>query len=164
MLYIKNGIIRDSSKTLQTEDGRTIFNAPQEQWEAEGWVVCEPEIVPEPVLTFEDKVQALIEEARAYRDSIEIPYSREERVALRQMTEDLLEAGYESAPILEDREEHIDLTQFTAYLKALNVVEIESRKVLEDHISAIELLSTEEELENYNYTENYPELPELPVV
>lgn len=164
MLYKKNEIIKDSNAVLQTGDGRTIFNATQEQWEAEGWTLCEPEIVPIPEPTFEEKKQSLIEEARNYKDSLGIPYSREERVALRQITEDLAEAGYTSAPILEDSEDYFDLNDFLRYLKSLNVYEIECKRVLEDHIAAIDLLGTEEELENYDFTLNYSAVPEIPAI
>lgn len=162
MLYIKDGILRDSSKYLQTEDGRTIFNASPEEWQAEGWVPYVPE--PEPVYekTIEDLKQELKQDAESYMYSnLEMPISREERTHLRLLARDLLENGYSEARIFQD--ENIDLLEFIRYLKELNLVEYQCQETLRSHLKTIDRLETEEDIIKYDYTTAYPKIPELSV-
>lgn len=167
MLYIKDGIFRDSKKPLVTLTGITIFNAPQEQWEAEGWKEYIPELEVQSTSreekSLEELQEDLIQDAKDYMSStLEIPISREERTRLRILAEDLLEEGVTQAKILDDRDEYFDLNEFIKYLKKLNVVEYEWKLTLEDHILAIELLETRNEIDRYDYTLNYSPLPQLP--
>lgn len=164
MLYVKNGILRDSSKYLQTEDGRTIFNASSAQWQAEGWKPYVPD--PEPVYekTVEDLRQELKQDAESYMlSNLELPISREERTHLRILAQDLLEAGYIEARILQDENEKIDLLEFVDYLKALNRTEYFWKETLRGHLANINRLDTEEAVERYDYTTGYTELPELSI-
>ena len=162
MLYIKNGIYRDSKKFLQCEDGRTIFNASPEQWKAEGWKEYVPE--PEPVYekTFEEKQLDLIEDARNFKMSLaDIPYSREERTFYRQLAKDLLEEGLTEAQIFDENDTNYNLEAVVKYFRDLNIFEYECRNILQVHISAIKEIKSDEELDNYDYTLGYPEAPTL---
>lgn len=162
MLYVKNGIFRDSKKFLQCEDGRTIFNASPEQWEAEGWKEYVPE--PEPVYekTFEEKQLDLIEDARSFGTSLtDIPYSREERTFYRQLAKDLLEEGLTEAQIFNENDTYYNLEAVVKYFRDLNIFEYECRSILQDHILAIKEIKSGEELDNYDYTLGYPEAPTL---
>lgn len=162
MLYIKNGIFRDSKKFLQCADGRTIFNATPEQWEAEGWKVYIPE--PEPVYekTLEEMKEDLAADARNFMEStLELPISREDRTHLRILAQDLLEEGIEEAKIFEDEDRYVNLKDFIEYTKKLNVVEYQWRETLNEHLHNIKLLETEKEIDRYDYTLGYEKLPEL---
>lgn len=162
MLYIKDGIFRDSTKYLKTSDGRTIFNASREQWEAEGWKVYVPEPVPVEEKTLEDKKLDLLEDARNFKESVmEIRMSREDRVYLRQLAEDLLAEGIQEAQVFDDRDDFIHLPSFLDWLKDLNVLEYTYRTVLQNHLDAIKKLETEEDVDNYDYTTGYPDIPEI---
>lgn len=162
MLYIKDGIFRDSKKYLQTSDGRAVFNASPEQWEAEGWEVYVPK--PEPIRekSLEEKKQDLLEDAKNFRRAIfNVPYSKEERAYYRILAEDLLEQGETKATLFDDTEQEVDLQEAVGYFKALNIIENQITKVLNLHLNAIEKLETEEDINNYDYTTGYPSIPEF---
>lgn len=163
MLYTKNGTLRDSKKYLQTSDGKVIFNARPEQWKAEGWEVYVP--APQPVYerSLEEQKLDLTEDAKNYKEAaFNVPYSKEERAYYRQVAEDLLADGeVEAALFDEEPDEVVDLAEFVDYLRNLNIVENKFKKVLANHLAAIEKLETEEELDNYDYTTGYPEVPQF---
>lgn len=163
MLYIKNGILRDSKKYLQTSDGRTIFSAHPEDWEAEGWKVYVPELQPVYKRTLEEQKLDLLEDAKNYKEAaFNVPYTKEERAYYRQVAEDLLADGeVEAALFDEEPDKIVDLAEFVNYLRDLNIVENKFKKVLANHLAAIEKLETEEELDNYDYTTGYPEVPQF---
>lgn len=162
MLYIKDGIFRDSKKYLQTSDGRTIFNAHPEDWEAEGWKVYIPEPQPVYVGTVEEQKLDLLEDAKNFKEAaFDVPYSKEERAYYRQVAEDLLEQGEREAFIFEEEDTPVYLPDFVKYLKDLNIVENQFKTVLYEHLSNIKELKTEEDINNYDYTTGYPEVPQF---
>lgn len=162
MLYIKNGIFRDSKQYLQTSDGKIIYNASPDQWEAEGWKEYIPESAPNYQRTLEEKKLDLLEDAKNFYETVlDFPFSREERLHYRELVEDLLAEGLVEVPIFESREDSINLQEFLDYLKDLNVLEYTCMQVYRDHKKNIERLATEEDVDNYDYTTAYPEIPEI---
>ena len=164
MLYIKNGILRDSKKYLQTSDGRTIFSAHPEDWEAEGWKVYVPE--PQPVYekTLEEQKLDLLEDAKNYKEAaFNVPYTKEERAYYRQVAEDLLEEDEQEIALFDDEPDKIvNLFYAVEYFKTLNVLENQFKKTLAKHLEAIQNLTTEEEIRTYDYTTGYPEnIPQI---
>lgn len=164
MLYIKNGILRDSKKYLQTSDGRTIFSAHPEDWEAEGWKVYVPE--PQPVYekTLEEQKLDLLEDAKNYKEAaFNVPYTKEERAYYRQVAEDLLEEDEQEIALFDDEPDKIvNLFYAVEYFKTLNVLENQFKKTLAKHLEAIQNLTTEEEVRTYDYTTGYPEnIPQI---
>lgn len=164
MLYIKNGILRDSKKYLQTSDGRTIFSAHPEDWEAEGWKVYVPE--PQPVYerTLEEQKLDLLEDAKNYKEAaFNVPYTKEERAYYRQVAEDLLEENEQEIALFDDEPDKIvNLFYAVEYFKTLNVLENQFKKTLAKHLEAIQNLTTEEEVRTYDYTTGYPEnIPQI---
>lgn len=164
MLYTKNGILRDSKKYLQTSDGRTIFSAHPEDWEAEGWKVYVPE--PQPVYerTLEEQKLDLLEDAKNYKEAaFNVPYTKEERAYYRQVAEDLLEENEQEIALFDDEPDKIvNLFYAVEYFKTLNVLENQFKKTLAKHLEAIQNLTTEEEIRTYDYTTGYPEnIPQI---
>lgn len=163
MLYVKNGVFRDSKQYLETPDG-VIFNATPEQWEAEGWEVYVQPVQPvsEYKRTLEEKKLDLLEDSKNFYETVlDFPFSREERLHYRELVEDLLAEGLVEVPIFESREDSINLQEFLDYLKDLNVLEYTCMQVYRDHRKNIERLATEEDVNNYDYTTAYPEIPEI---
>lgn len=164
MIYVKDNVFRDSKKFLRTADGRTIFNATPEDWLAEGWV----EYVPEEHSSeskgkpIEELKEDISNDARNYRNTnFEISTSRENRMYLRLLAEDLIAAGYSSARIFDDREDEVDLKKFIDFCKEANKVEYSWKMTLVKHLENISNLKNEADIKKYDYTTGYSKSPEL---
>lgn len=163
MLYEKNGITRDSKKFLECSDGRIVFNATRDQWEAEGWKEYEPLPVPAPKKSLEEIREEQLIDAKNFFDSLfEGELSREDRVYYRQLAQDLLDQDVTSARLfLPDDTREYDLNKVLDFFKEFSLLEFQNREILQMHLSNLKNLKTEKELVDYDYTADYSVLPDL---
>lgn len=169
-MYIKNGEI-NSGYLLRKADGSISFNAPKEDWLAEGWeeyaefenIQIEPE--SNPVENLQTLKREIIGECTEFYNSVILQVQIDQqfdwipinlRAAYRDTLEDLKAVGetkvnWKGKDILID--EAVD------YLKKVNVYEYRCKKIYDTHIKNISKLETTEEMEMYDYTKGY--LPNL---
>lgn len=183
--YIKdaNGekTIKFANKIVIIKNGFQIINPTEEMLLEDGWVeYIEPqkESVIEQELTDEEKFnkvkQDLINKIIEYDKSNEVnicyiefanqqlPYwaDKLERGALKSAIQDCINCG-RGKYRLDLREMgislEIDCENALHLLSKLEVYAIDCYNTTTDHLFAVNNLTTIEELENYNYRENYPE-------
>lgn len=159
VIYVKDGVFRDSRKFLKTQDGRTIFGAQPEDWLAEGW---EEYILPEPEESTPEEIkQQILENLEEYYNSEVrgfetsrgvVVLNGSERLELRNQLERAKSRGKEE--YLYEGERY-SIGFFLDFLDNLEDIEFDNDQVLETHKINIENLGTIEDLENYDYTRDF---------
>ena len=183
--YIKeiNGkkTIKYANKIVIIKNGFQIINPTEEMLLEDGWVeYIEPksESQTQPELTDEEKVniakQELTEKILEYDKSDEVnicyiefanqklPYwaDKFERGSLKSAVQDCINCGRENYRLdLRELGIFVEVNCESALhnLSKLEVYAIDCYNTTTDHLFAVNNLTTIEELENYNYRENYPE-------
>lgn len=151
-----------------------IINPTDEQLIQAGWMEWIPEEHPEPQKTLEQVKEEKIAEIMEYDSSSNvneffihygnsyIPYwgSKADRVSLRRAVEDYIEQGIENYR-LDIREMGIYITLSCDWLldvlRQLEVYATQCYNTTTDHIYAVNALTTIQEVEDYDYTLNYPD-------
>lgn len=151
-----------------------IINPTNEQLEEAGWLEYIPEEHPEPQKTLEQVKEEKIAELMEYDSSSAvnefyihygentIPYwgSKADRVSLRRAVEDYIEQGIENYR-LDIRDMGVSITLSCAFLlnvlRQLEVYATQCYNTTTDHIYAVNALTTIQDVEDYDYTLDYPD-------
>lgn len=171
--YIKNGKIKHRNQIIVRKNGKQIINPTEEMILEDGWVEY---VIPEP--TDEQKLQRAINnklhDIEWYDSSNEVnscvisymgqemPYwaNKTERSVLKTAVEDCLKVG-RTTYRLDIRDLGISIPinceLLLTMLSQLEVYAIDCYNKTTDHIYAVKNLTTVEDIENYNYREDYPE-------
>lgn len=182
--YIKeiNGkkIIKFANKIVIIKDGFQIINPTQEMILEDGWIeYTETKYeIPEIELSDEEKFnrtkQELVEKILEYdkSDNVNICYiefenqqlpywvDKLERSSLKSAIQDCINCGRENYRLdLREFGVSIDVNCENALkmLSQLEVYAIDCYNTTTDHLFVVNTFTTIEELENYNYKQNYPE-------
>lgn len=174
-------IIKYANKIILIKNGFQIINPTQEMLLEDGWVeYIEPksEVQTQPELTDEEKFniakQDLIEKILEYDKSSDVnicyiefanqqlPYwaDKLERSSLKSAIQDCINCGRENYRLdLREVGIYVDVNCENALniLSQLEVYAIDCYNTTTDHLFAVNNLTTIEELENYDYKQNYPE-------
>ena len=171
--YIKDGKIKHRNQIIVRKNGKQIINPTEEMILEDGWVEY---VIPEP--TDEQKLQRAINnklhDIEWYDSSDEvnsciISYmgqemsywaNKTERSILKTAVEDCLKVG-RTTYRLDIRDLGISIPinceLLLTMLSQLEVYAIDCYNKTTDHIYAVKKLTTIEDIENYNYREDYPE-------
>lgn len=146
--------------TIRLDNGGAISNPTAEQLIADGWVEYIPP-VPDPVeLARANKLSSL----EAYDSSEEVNafylgdkamwLTPDERTNYLLTLQAAAEAGIERVPF---EGVVVPTADAIAAIKAISVYAMQCVAVTAGHRAAIEALTTQEEIEAYDFTEGYPE-------
>ena len=171
--YIKDGKIKHRNQIIVYKNGKQIINPREEMILEDGWVEY---VIPEP--TDEQKLQRAINnklhdiEWHDSSDEVnsciisymgqEMSYwaNKTERSVLKTAIEDCLKVG-RTTYRLDIRDLGISIPikceLLLTMLSQLEVYAIDCYNKTTDHIYAVKNLTTIEDIENYNYREDYPE-------
>ena len=166
-------VIKPANKIVINKDGMNTFNPKEEMILSDGWVeYVIPEVTEEEL--FRQTLTRKLNEINDYDsseyvntciiscDGVQMNYwaNKLERSSLKTAVEDYLKVGRESYR-LDIRELNISLQipceRLLTMLSELEVYAIDCYNKTTDHIYAVKNLTTIEDIENYNYRENYPE-------
>ena len=163
--YIKNGKVVSGYK-LEKADGTIVLNAPEEMWLEEGWQKVEQLTnidLGYNAPSFEELKQDILNECETYYETTvcEVMFNGEllwvpieTRTAYRLLLEDVKASGEET---VEFKGVTLPIDQALAALASINAYCYQVSKVYNSHVAAINNLSTIQELEQYDYTANYPD-------
>ena len=167
-MYVKDGVIRSRNKIVLVLDSKQIINPSEEEILSNGWI----EYVE--VETIEKAKQRKISEIESY-DSSEsvnecfisyydqtIPYwvDKSERNDLKSAINDCILLGKDTYRLdIRDLGVSINVkcNDLLRMLSALELYAIECYNKTTDHIFAVNSLDTIESVENYDYTQGYPD-------
>lgn len=171
--YIKDGKIKHRNQIIVRKNGKQIINPTEEMILEDGWVEY---VIPE--MTDEQKIQSAmtrkLDDINWYDSSSEVnsciisymdqemPYwaNKTERSVLKTALEDCLKVG-RTTYRLDIRDLGISIPinceLLLTMLSQLEVYAIDCYNKTTDHIYAVKNLTTIEDIENYDYRENYPE-------
>lgn len=168
--YIKDGVIRDASKIVITKDGMTTTNPTEEMILADGWVEYIAPPAPEPTeeellalakrdkkrnITYYDKSSAV---NQFYISDTPMWLDKETRTGLKLRFEAEIAMGKADTTLWADGVQYpLSLEQATQMLYALEVYASQCYDNTQAHLSAIDALTTVEEVEAYDHTLLYPE-------
>jgi hypothetical protein len=166
-LYIKDGVIRTRNRIVLIIDGKQLINPTEEDILADGWVEYVEKKKLESVKI--DKIREIedydhsssVNECFISYGGQQLPYwaSKSERDDLKGVINDYILLGEDSYR-LDLRELMISINiKCNDLLKMLSVLEFYASKCYNkttDHIFAVNNLQTIEEVENYDYTQGYP--------
>ena len=166
-------VIKPANMIVINKDGMNTFNPKEEMILSDGWVeYVIPEVTEEEL--FRQTLTRKLNEINDYDsseyvntciiscDGVQMNYwaNKLERSSLKTAVEDYLKVGRESYR-LDIRELNISLQipceRLLTMLSELEVYAIDCYNKTTDHIYAVKNLTTIEDIENYNYRENYPE-------
>lgn len=171
--YIKNNKIRNSEQIVIIKDGFQIFNPTEEMILEDGWVeIITTEKTEEEL--FNDAKQFKIKEVKNYDNSnsvnecfinyngVSLSYwaNKSERSTLKTAIQDCITMDIETYR-LDLRELGVSITipcqNMLQMLAALEVYAIKCYNKTTDHIFNINKIENMEELDNYDFTQGYPE-------
>lgn len=173
-------IIKYSNKIIIIKNGFQIINPTEEMILEDGWAeyIETKYEIPEINLSYEEKFnrtkQELIEKIIEYDKSDEVnicyiefanqqlPYwvDKLERGSLKSAIQDCINCGRENYRLdLREIKVSVEVNCENALnlLSQLEVYAIDCYNTTTDHLFAVDNLTTIEELENYDYKQNYPE-------
>lgn len=165
--YIKDGVIRTRNRIVLIIDGKQLINPTEENILADGWVEYVEKKTLESVKI--DKIREIedydssssVNECFISYGGQKLPYwvSKSERNDLKSAINDCILLGKDSYR-LDIRELMVSINvkcnDLLQMLSALELYAIECYNKTTDHIFAVNNLQTIEEVENYDYTQGYP--------
>lgn len=171
-----NVVVKILKEIVIKKDGKVTYNPTEEMVLAEGWVeytVSEPRPVPEAVLLKRAKSRK-IDEINKYDSSKEVNIcyiktpldtiaywaNKAERSSLKSAVQDYMSLGRETYRLdLREVGVSVDINcqKLLQMLSALEVYAIDCYNKTTDHIYAVNVLTTVEEIEVYDYKVGYPE-------
>lgn len=162
-MYIKGNQIEDGY-LLKKADGSITLNASKEDWIAEGWEEYIPEPVKEQTLirNLVSVKQEVLQECNSYYESVILKVEfqgnliwvpLETRAAYRDILDDLKEAGETQ---VNWRDTDLTIDSALEALKKVNIYEYNCKKVHDSHLRVITRSQSIKELEEYDYTTDYP--------
>lgn len=171
--YIKNDTIKMANNIIIKKDGFQIINPNEQQLLDDGWIkYTQPEL--SEIEIFNQKKQELVDNINIYDSSNEVnvcyikyndvvfPYwaNKLERGSLKSAVQDCISNGRNQYRLdLRDLQMSIVIPcqVILDMLSKLEVYAIDCYNTTTDHLYNINNISNIEELDNYDYTLNYPE-------
>lgn len=171
--YIKDNKIRKPEQIVIIKDGFQTFNPTEEMLLEEGWVEYVESVLSEEELLDEVKKEKIalinkydnseeINQCVIRQDENEFYYwaNKSERSTLKTAIQDCLTMGIETYR-LDLRELGVSFTvpcqNMLQMLSALEVYAIQCYNKTTDHIFNVRQLENMEDIENYDFTQGYPE-------
>lgn len=169
-LYIKDGKVRNINNIVIIKDGFQTFNPTEEMLFADGWV----EYIFKPTTTNskesdinnlkEHKIREVLEYDSSekvnifYFQGVPIWLDKETRVGLKLRFEaELSEELIETSLWYNDNQFTLPLETAMSLLHSLEIYASKCYDNTHRHIKNIKNLSTEDDINNYNYREGYPD-------
>lgn len=162
-------IIKDDKNIIIYKNGKQIINPSEDFIISDGWLEYSPEpVLPSPDEIFQQEKEILIDSLMEYdsSESVNIFYVGEFSMWLDKATRVGLKLRFD-AEIAKGKDETIlwyNGQQFTLPLESalfiLNEIELYASACYDNtqhHLSAIQKISTVEELRNYDFKTGYPE-------
>lgn len=163
--YIKDSNIQYANRIVVTIDGITYINPTEEQILADGWIEY---VGTEYVPTLEDVKNQKIDDITAYDtssnvngfilDGEEVWLDKDTRVGLMNSTNIQKAAGHLTTTLWFNGKSYtIHCDTAIQMLSALELYALECYNVTAQHKANVEVLTTKEEVESYDYTTGYPD-------
>lgn len=164
-MYIKDGKLNDGY-LLEKADGSLAFNAPEEDWLAEGWVKYEEpkqEKFAEPTKNIIDVRREIVDECNAFYNNIVLQVNfkgsliwipLEKRISYLYVLKQLKDI--EKTVTYRDEELTTDSAIF--YLEQMNKYAFTCNTIHDNHLRKLVGFKKIEELEQYDYTTDYPDI------
>ena len=164
-MYTKDGKLSDGY-LLEKADGSLAFNAPEEDWLAEGWVKYEEpkqEKFAEPTKNIVNVRREIVDECNAFYNNtiLEVNFKGsliwiplEKRISYLYILDQLKDT--EKTVVYRDEELSTELA--ISYLKQMNEYAFKCNTVHDNHLRKLVRIKDIEELEHYDYTTDYPDM------
>lgn len=161
--YYKDGVISIPSEIIVSLNGEDITNPTHIQLIEAGWVYYNP-VIHNVSIVKTNKLNELVTFDKSkdvnsfFVGEIQAWIDRDTRVSLMNSTQILKNAGQKNTVLWLNGEVFaVPCDLLIQMLSALEIYALQCYNITEQHKSNINRLETIEEINNYNYTKNYPE-------